>query len=404
MLDRPDTPWYPGMRLFRAPAPRAWREVAADDGGGTAVNDGLPLADAFAAAVGHQQAGRLGEAERVLQLILAVAPAHPETLYFLGLVESEQNGSRRPPGISRQRSRSPRTIRCSPTTSTRSIVGSAAPTMRSARCGGAIAAHPDEAMMRANLAAIHHDRLELARARVAARAAIAMQPDLPEAHFALAESLLLGGDLLGGFREYEWRWRIAKAGRLMTPTGLAEWDGTARGRLPAARRRPGVRRRHHVRRYLPKLSARCPDIVMACAEELHGLIAQIAPQIALCGRWDARPARGLLPALQPAAPLPHAPRDDPEPGALPHRPAPGRCRPRPGICGSAWSGPARRAPQRPQPLDPLRRAGAAAGARRRDLRLAPERRRAGRSVPPYRRRTDRRCRPPACAISRKPRR
>jgi ADP-heptose:LPS heptosyltransferase len=27
MLDRPDTPWYPGMRLFRQPRPGDWRSV-----------------------------------------------------------------------------------------------------------------------------------------------------------------------------------------------------------------------------------------------------------------------------------------------------------------------------------------------------------------------------------------
>ena len=46
----------------------------------------LTVPEAFALAVQHHQAGRLGEAEAIYRQILAVDPNHAEARHFLGVV------------------------------------------------------------------------------------------------------------------------------------------------------------------------------------------------------------------------------------------------------------------------------------------------------------------------------
>ena len=53
---------------------------------------------------------------------------------------------------------------------------------------------------------------------------IALSPDLATAHWNLALTLLLRGDF-NGWEEYEWRFRIGDAARLMPPTDEPQWDG-----------------------------------------------------------------------------------------------------------------------------------------------------------------------------------
>ncbi len=54
--------------------------------------------------------------------------------------------------------------------------------------------------------------------------ALQIQPDFPDTHFNLAMSLLISGDLPGGFAEYEWRWRVK--GHPALPTfEVPIWEG-----------------------------------------------------------------------------------------------------------------------------------------------------------------------------------
>ena len=54
--------------------------------------------------------------------------------------------------------------------------------------------------------------------------ALAINPDLPELHWNRSILKLLTGDLSGGFRDYEWRWRATKF--FLPDLKLPQWDGT----------------------------------------------------------------------------------------------------------------------------------------------------------------------------------
>lgn len=59
------------------------------------------------------------------------------------------------------------------------------------------------------------------------RRALAIAPDLPDAHFNLGLVLLARGDLLMGWQEYEWRWKIARMAKLYRDVPQPQWRGEA---------------------------------------------------------------------------------------------------------------------------------------------------------------------------------
>ena len=105
------------------------------------------------------------------------------------------------------------------------------PTMRAllgdavAAAKRAVALAPSDPLCLHNLAVIHYERVEIDESIDCAERALLMSPDLPGAHFARAEALLIKGDWAQGWEEYEWRFRIADAAKLMPTTDKPQWDG-----------------------------------------------------------------------------------------------------------------------------------------------------------------------------------
>jgi len=59
-----------------------------------------------------------------------------------------------------------------------------------------------------NLGVAHLDQMRVPEAIAAFRRAIELRPDYPEAHNNLSMLLLLSGDYVDGWQEYEWRWKV----------------------------------------------------------------------------------------------------------------------------------------------------------------------------------------------------
>lgn len=117
-----------------------------------------------------------------------------------------------------------------------------------------------------DLAIQHYIRLELDRVIEFCEQAIELAPDLPGAHFQLAEACLLRGEFERGWEEYEWRYRIPGAGKEMPRTDRPQWDGQALGdRRLLLIADQGAGDAIQFCRYIPWAAARAPNLVIASA-------------------------------------------------------------------------------------------------------------------------------------------
>jgi Flp pilus assembly protein TadD len=115
LIGRTDSPWYPGLRIYRQPRPGEWdivvAEVARDlrraaetgishasatsdprveDSGGPSRRDNPALDAHYTAARDHHAAGRLDLAERGYRRVLAADPRHVDALHHRGIIAGQK--------------------------------------------------------------------------------------------------------------------------------------------------------------------------------------------------------------------------------------------------------------------------------------------------------------------------
>ena len=97
---REDSPWYPTARVFHQKAPGAWNEViervaaelvqlsnaSAPARKEVAAPELSKVPSLFAEALALHQAGRLADAEKIYNQILAMQPDHFDSLHLLGVI------------------------------------------------------------------------------------------------------------------------------------------------------------------------------------------------------------------------------------------------------------------------------------------------------------------------------
>jgi tetratricopeptide (TPR) repeat protein len=121
--------------------------------------------------------------------------------------------------------------------------------------------------------------------------ALALKPELAEAHFSRSFVLLLLGDYAAGWKDYEWRWRIpalnAPARRFAQPI----WDG---GELPAGtillHAEQGLGDTLQFVRYAPLVAQRCAQVVLECQPELKDLLQRVSGVQRVLAKGEALPA------------------------------------------------------------------------------------------------------------------
>jgi tetratricopeptide (TPR) repeat protein len=152
----------------------------------------------------------------------------------------------------------------------------------------AIALQPNLAEAHASLGFLLTGRGDLAAAVSACQSAIDLQPDFAVAHWNQGIAYLLAGQMAEGWAQYEWRKRRFPAAFDAPPAG-PEWDGSPlAGRTLLVLAEQGFGDTIQLCRYLPPLVAEGAQVVLECAPKLMGLL-RCLPGVTLTPPRAARP-------------------------------------------------------------------------------------------------------------------
>jgi hypothetical protein len=249
------------------------------------------FAQLLALAGEHEAAGRLDEAEALLERLLADNRDRPRALHLLGIVAFRKGRTAEGAGHVE------RAIALMPNAALfhRNLCEMYRKLKRhdAALLAGLRATELDPTDIHAhhNLGVLHYHRLEPDDAIRCAETALKLAPDMPGAHFGIAEACLLTGDLARGWEEYEWRFKLGNAPLLMPQTDRPQWAGTP---LPANETLLLIADQGYgdviqFSRYIPWAMERCPTIAVACSRELHSALGQFAGVGKIFDHWDDKP-------------------------------------------------------------------------------------------------------------------
>jgi tetratricopeptide (TPR) repeat protein len=255
----------------------------------------MPLDEVLHIAGEFERGGRLDEAARLLDHILAAQPDHGDTMHLAGVVAFRRGDEIRALELMERSlhhgNNIPLYLRniCE----LYRVLGRMDDALDAASRATALA--PADPLCLMNQAIIHYHRLELDAALDSGTRALRFNPSLAGAHFVRAESLLLRGDWPEGWAEYEWRFRIDGAAPPMPRSETPHWDGGALGGgtlLLVADQ--GFGDVIQFSRYIPWARERCAGIAIACDSEMAPLLRQIVPAATLFTRWQDCPAHAAF--------------------------------------------------------------------------------------------------------------
>jgi tetratricopeptide (TPR) repeat protein len=128
-----------------------------------------------------------------------------------------------------------------------------------------------------NLGWFCHETGRYSEAIIASETAIALRPDLAQAHVNLALSLLVRGDFARGWDEYVWMWRVpGRHGNYPYFDRVTLWNGeTFAGRKLVITLDQGFGDAIQMARYLPTVKARGGRVVLEVQPALFPLFADL---------------------------------------------------------------------------------------------------------------------------------
>jgi len=148
------------------------------------------------------------------------------------------------------------------------------------------------------------------------RQALELRPDFAEAHWDLAFALLLQGDFIQGFQEYEWRWRRPDFPRRQFASPLWLGEDLA-GRTLLVHSEQGAGDNIQFLRFLAQLPEHGARVMLECPPSLAALFESVAGVSQVIPRGDPLPA---VDCHVPLLSLPHRLGVTPEtiPAATPY--------------------------------------------------------------------------------------
>jgi hypothetical protein len=248
----------------------------------------LPVPQLMAVAHEYEAAKRYDDAERLLAHVLKAHPEHAPALHLQGVVAFRKGRKALALALMEK------AIRLGVDTPLyyRNIgevyrtLGRHKEAAEAAR--KSVALNPGDALALMNCAIILADQNLVDEAISYFEQALAIRPDLPGAHFGLAEALLSKGNFARGWEEYEWRFRIADVPKLMPPTDKPQWDGQPMeaGRTLVLIADQGFGDAIQFGRYITWAAARAGTIVLACSPQLKPILRQLDPDMRLSVTWS----------------------------------------------------------------------------------------------------------------------
>ncbi|HLG70157.1 MAG TPA: tetratricopeptide repeat protein [Chloroflexota bacterium] len=203
-----------------------------------------------------KEARRTDEAEQRFRQALAIDPKHPQALFNLGNLLA--NSGR---------------------------VLEAVPLLELS-----VAVRPEWAEAHFSLGSALHDLGDLDRAVTSYRHALAIAPNYILAHVCLGLSLLLHGDWIAGWEEYEWRWRAKEFRDTLPGPPEQRWDGSELvGRDILVFAEQGLGDTLQFVRYLPLLHLGSRQVFLQCQPPLKRLLSSIEGADVVIGTDDPPP-------------------------------------------------------------------------------------------------------------------
>jgi len=251
----------------------------------------IPVGELLVVAREYVDAARYDAADRLLGHILAAQPRHGETLHLKGYIAFKRNKGEEAAALMEQGlaagASQPRQL-CNLGEVYR-LIGRLDEGLAMTRRAQAMA--PTDAVAHFNESMLRYERLEPEECIRAARRAIQLKPDMPEAHMRLGQTLLLTGAFAEGWEEYEWRYQISGAQPLMPKSDKPQWNGAPlrddQTLLLVADQ--GYGDVIMFARYLPWAFSRAKSVVIATSAELRDLLERHFPQATYFSRWDQAP-------------------------------------------------------------------------------------------------------------------
>lgn len=141
----------------------------------------------------------------------------------------------------------------------------------------ALAKKPDYVQAYTNMGTALQDKLDIAGAIACYDQALALRPDHPGAHWNRALALLMRGDFLEGWKEYEWRWKNEDCHTPPRQFRQPEWDGSPlAGRRILLHAEQGYGDAIQFLRFSSVVAAQGGEVIVGCDPALHRLAKGVA--------------------------------------------------------------------------------------------------------------------------------